>query len=260
MPNEPFILALETSGRIGSVALALGPQLLAETVFSAPMAHSSEIFPAISALLKRLGRKPCQIEHIYVSIGPGSFTGLRIAVTIAKAMRLARPVKIVAIDTLDVIAANVTDAPLSIETIATVLDAKRNQFFIAAYKRAPRSNDARADTVCPAPYTQYAIPAGSRAVWNKLFPDSLMTLSDFLDSFADPANPIYLLGDGLLYHKQEFDTPGIGFLDEQYWSPRASKVHLLGWRSALAGKFADPLKLTPAYIRRPEAEEKWQHG
>jgi tRNA threonylcarbamoyladenosine biosynthesis protein TsaB len=258
MPNEPFILALETSGRIGSVALALGPHLLAETAFSAPMTHSSEIFPAISALLKRLGRRPSQIEHIYVSIGPGSFTGLRIAVTIAKAMHLARPVKIVAIDTLDVIAANVTDTPLSIETIATVLDAKRNQFFIATYKRAPRNDDARADTVHPAPYTQYAIPAGSRAVWNKLFPDSLMTLSDFLDRFANPADPIYLLGEGLLYHKQKFDTPGIGFLDEQYWSPRASKVHLLGWRSALAGKFADPLKLTPAYIRRPEAEEKWQ--
>ncbi len=110
----------------------------------------------------------------------------------------------------------------------------------------------------PAPYTQYAIPADSRAVWSKLFPDSLMTASDFLDRFADRTDPIYLLGDGLLYHKQEFDTPGIRFLDEQYWSPRASRVHLLGWPSALAGKFADPLTLTPAYIRRPEAEEKWQ--
>lgn len=257
MPNEPLILALETSGRIGSVALALGPHLLAETAFSAPMAHSSEIFPAISALLKRLGRRPDQIEHIYISIGPGSFTGLRIAVTIAKAMRLARPAKIVAIDTLDVIAANVTGAPLSIGTIATVLDAKRSQFFIAAYKRAPQSDGARGNTT---PYAQYTIPATSRAAWNKLFPNSLMTASDFLDRFADPADPIYLLGEGLLYHKQEFDTPGIRFLDEQYWSPRASKVHLLGWRSALADNFADPLTLTPAYIRRPEAEEKWQHG
>lgn len=260
MTHEPLILALETSSRIGSVALALGPQLLAETAFSAPMTHSSEIFPAISALIKRLGRKPSQIEHIYVSIGPGSFTGLRIAVTIAKAMHLARPAKIVALDTLDVIAANATDAPLSIDTIATLLDAKRNQFFIAAYNRPSLNDNAAGDQLHDIPYAGRDMPKTSRRTWNKLLADSLMTASDFLERFANPADPIYLLGDGLLYHKHKFDAPGAGFLDEQYWSPRASKVHLLGWQSALAGSFADPMTLTPAYIRRPEAEEKWQHG
>ena len=57
----------------------------------------------------------------------------------------------------------------------------------------------------------------------------------------------------------KFKAEGVHFLDEKYWSPRAEKVHLLGWKKALAGQFADPLTLQPTYLRRPEAEEKWGH-
>ena len=85
MPQHPLILALETSSRIGSVALAAGPRLLAQQRFSAPMTHSAEILPAVAQLTARFNNRPDEIEHIYLSIGPGSFTGLRIAVTVVKA-------------------------------------------------------------------------------------------------------------------------------------------------------------------------------
>ena len=241
MSKQEFILILETSSRIGSVALAIGPRLLAQTTFTAPMRHSAEIFDAISELMRRFERKPDQIEQIYLSIGPGSFTGLRIAATIAKAMHLANPVKIVALDTLDVITQN---APFQagtkkIQRIAPILDAKRNQFYIAAYQKP--------------------LPPNSKAKsWQRLIPDSLMTATEFLDVFADQADPIALLGDGLLYHKEKFQSSGVRILDEKYWSPQAARVHALGYKMALAGIFADPLELTPTYIRRPEAEEKWQ--
>src|SRR3990172_3994975 len=137
MSKHELILALETSSRVGSVALALGPKLLAQATFTAPMRHSAEIFGAITALMDRFDRHPRQLDHIYISVGPGSFSGLRISVTIAKAMHIVQPVRIAAVDTLDVIAANApaTEHGRPIDRIATILDAKRNQFYVAAYQR-----------------------------------------------------------------------------------------------------------------------------
>ena len=243
MALNPLILAVETSGRLGSVAIAVGRQILAETAFSSPMRHSSEIFPAICSLLKRFGKTPKQIEHIYISVGPGSFTGLRIAVSIAKIMHLANSSKIVAVDTLDVIAANADDyirqEKTEVEHIAVILDAKRGQFYTAAYQ-----------------YTGDEKRTASDGIWKKIFPDSLMTSSQFLDRFAGKAKPVWLLGEGLVYYEDKFKAEGIRFLDENYWTPRAEKVHMLGWKMAAAGQFADPLLLQPKYMRKPEAKEK----
>ena len=228
-----MILAVETSAPIGSVAIALGEQLLAEAAFSGPMRHSSEILPAIDGLLQRFGQKPKDIEHIYISIGPGSFTGLRIAAALAKTMHLANDVRVVAVDTLDVIAANVINlTSTSDETIATILDAKRGQFFIAVYQRT------------------------SNGICKKILPDSLMTAPQFLEKFAAPDKPVWLLGVGLVHHKDKFEADGIRFLDKSYWNPRAEKVHLLGWKMAQAGQFTDPLTLTPLYLRKPDVKIK----
>jgi len=237
-----LILAIETSGRTGSVAIALGEQLLSEAYFSGPMRHSAEIFPAVHKLLVRFSRKPKEIEHIYISVGPGSFTGLRIAVALAKIMHLANAAKIIAVDTLDVIAANATDyikdlssvAPAKEEEkakglakIATILDAKRSQFFIAVYQN-------------------------KQGQWKKSMPDCLMTAGQFIENCGGKSRPVWLLGEGLVYHKDKFKADGIRFLDEKYWNPRAEKVYKLGWQKALAGQFADPLTLQPTYLRRPD--------
>jgi tRNA threonylcarbamoyl adenosine modification protein YeaZ len=270
---QPLILAVETSSRVGSVAIALGEKLLAETKFAGPTRHSEELFPSVCALLDRFSRKPDQIEHIYISVGPGSFTGLRIAVTMAKTMSLANAAKIVAVDSLDIIAANVIDLTpqttiherqaTSNEKIATILDAKRNQFFIAVYEKKPeghkctsaQDNEQKYDIR----YTQYAIrstsneqQATSNGIWKKILPDSLMTSDEFLNKFACPDQPIWLLGDGLLYYRDKFKADDTRFFDEQYWSPRAKKVHLLGYQKALAGQFANPLTLQPNYLRAPD--------
>ncbi len=230
MTQEPLILAIETSGRLGSVAIAAGPQLMAETEFSAPIRHSAEIFPAICGLLERFGKKPGEIDHVYISGGPGSFTGLRIAVTIAKIMSLANSIKIVSVGTLDAIAANATDCieekHVKIEKIGTVLDAKRGQFFVAEYEN-------------------------QMGQWKKILPDCLMTAPKYLETIAGSAEPIWLLGEGLVYYKDKFNADGIKFLDEKYWAPKAAKIHLLGWQKALAGGFAEPLMLGPDYLRRP---------
>ena len=254
MTKKPYILAVETSSRIGSVVIALGEKMLGETVFSAPLRHSAEIFPAIGGLLDQFDLKPGQIEHVYISGGPGSFTGLRIATTLAKTMQLANAAKIVTVDTLDVVTANVINLTnkknmsmpnhkfpdMNGERVAAVLDAKRGQFFIAVYDC--ETNDRR--------------QAEGRAVWRKILPDSLMTISQFLTRFACKTKPIWLLGDGLLYYKDKFQADGVHFLDEKYWSPRAGKVHLLGRQMALKEQFADALTLTPNYLRKPDVTIK----
>ena len=285
MAMPPLILAVETSSRVGSVAIALGSRLLGETRFSSPLRHSAEVFPAIRELLERFGHKPAQIEHVYISGGPGSFTGLRIAAALAKAMHLANAARIVAVDTLDVVAANVVSLErgasaanhempsADCDRIAAVLDAKRGQFFIAVYERqmaggqvwrgrpglgregvppSKHGQDARATTraVRQACRTRY------ESIWTKVLPDSLMTIPQFLAQFAGRQEPIWLLGDGLVYYRDKFQADGTGFFDEKLWSPRARNVHLLGWEMAQKEQFADPLALVPNYLRKPDVTLK----
>jgi tRNA threonylcarbamoyladenosine biosynthesis protein TsaB len=255
MKEKPLILAVETSSRTGSVALGLGEKMLGETVFSAPLSHSAEIFPAILGLLNQFNFQSGQIEHIYLSGGPGSFTGLRIAATIAKILQLAHAVKIVTVDALDVVAANVINLipgnsstshkqkppAISAERIAAIIDAKRGQFFIAVYERDSKDEETG--------------EAGGIA-WKKILPDCLMTPSQFLEKFASEAKPIQLLGDGLLYYKDKFQAENVCFFDEKYWSPKAGNVLLLGYNMASKEQFTDALTLIPNYLRNPDVKIK----
>jgi tRNA threonylcarbamoyladenosine biosynthesis protein TsaB len=251
---ESLILAIETSSRIGSVAIALGSRLISEVRFSGPLRHSMEIFPVIHGLLDHIDRVPGQIEQIYISGGPGSFTGLRIAVTLAKIMNLANAAKIITVNTLDIIVANavrltpgnaqlnsdVQAVPGSCDRIAAVLDAKRGQFFIAIYERSTHgTRRKRIDEF-----------------WRKIVPDTLITISEFHNCFTHRKKPIGLLGDGLVYYRDRFEAEGVLFLDEQYWTPRANKVYHLGWQMALEGQFADPFTLIPNYLRKPDVKLK----
>jgi tRNA threonylcarbamoyladenosine biosynthesis protein TsaB len=237
MTEHNLTLAVETSGRIGSIALADQDQLLAQASFSAPMTHSREIFPKTAVLLEKLNKKPNQIGQIYISAGPGSFTGLRIAVAMAKTLNLAINAKIVAVNTMDVIAENINDyvkeKRIDIPKFATILDAKRGQFFVAAYRKIKSAKG-----------------------YEKILEDSLMTCSQFLDTFAT-TEPIWLTGEGLVYHKEKFIAENIHFIEKDYWPGHAKNVHKLGWQLAKEKKFADPLTLKPNYLLRPEAEIKW---
>ncbi|MFA6187179.1 MAG: tRNA (adenosine(37)-N6)-threonylcarbamoyltransferase complex dimerization subunit type 1 TsaB [Phycisphaerae bacterium] len=223
-------IALETSGRIGSVSIGTGEKLSDEKTFSAPLRHSAELFDTIIELLKTSNRQAKQINNIYISIGPGSFTGIRISVAVAKMLALAAESKIVAVSTTDAMALNVADD--SINRIATVIDAKRNQFFIAVFEK-------QADQ------------------WQKILSDSMMAAEEFKSQFDNSEKPIWLLGEGLLYYANKFESDNIRILDSSYWSPRAGNVFRIGVKMAAEKKFADPVSLVPFYIRKPEAEENW---
>ena len=242
MPENTSILCLETSGRIGSVALAEGPILLGQNNFSAPMRHSSEIFPAICQLLKQFGKTSSDIQQIYVSAGPGSFTGLRIASTIAKIMNLASNTKVVAIDTLDIIASNIeefTEQKAEIDKIAVILDAKRSKFFIAGYEKEHINENFGGNS------------KNKAENWHKITDDLLITATEFHKEFQTDKAAIALLGEGLLYYKNAFSAEKVIFLDEKCWEPQAKNVHKLGYQKALLGQFENPVTLSPIYLRQP---------
>lgn len=233
--EKTYALAVETSGRVGSVAIGCGGSVLAESSFSGFRKHSSELFDTLHALTNQAGIGPDQVDHLYFTAGPGSFTGIRIAVTLAKMLSYAAGTRIVALDTLDVLVENATDflntTHSDLRRMAVVLDAKQNRFFAAVYER-------RDDC------------------WKKLCPSGLLYPDDVLAYINKDGIRTGLLGEGLTYYSKDFASPLTEVIDASYWVPAARHVYALGQRMAQLGRFSDIDTLVPAYIRKPDAVEK----
>lgn len=233
MPSS-VIVAIETSSRIGSVALGNEQELWEEQFFTGPMRHTSECLPTLKTLLAEHHCDPTDITELRLSIGPGSFTGLRIAVSLAKSMALAQTMRIVTVDTLDTIAANLTtDAIPTAQTCIALLDAKRNQFFTAGYRRDSASGP-----------------------WRKDLNDSILTTDEIMEGFVAQHDCVYVLGDALVYHQEKFTHKNTIITDDSLWSPRASQVFALGQAKSNQGQFADPMTLEPFYLRGPQVTLK----
>jgi tRNA threonylcarbamoyladenosine biosynthesis protein TsaB len=234
--DKSLVLAVETSGRKGSAAVGIGDQVLAKRTLSGRLRHGSELLTCCNDLIESIGGRPSDITNICISAGPGSFTGIRIAVTIGKIMNFACDAKIIPLSTMDVLAENVAEYPPpaegsspdrkkpTIQNIATILDAKRGQFYVALFER-------------------------THGRWRKSVNDCLMTSSQFVQRFAAGDKTISLLGEGLVYYADQFAGERIELLDESCWYPRAENVYKLGTEKAKQGNFADPLTLTPHYLR-----------
>jgi tRNA threonylcarbamoyladenosine biosynthesis protein TsaB len=225
----PAALAIETSGSIGSVALLIDGDVVADDQFQHGLQHAAQLVPMIDRLCRAQHLSAADLKQLYISIGPGSFTGLRIGVTLAKTMWLATGARIVAVPTVRVLAEN---APRDAQHVIIVLDAKRDQIFTARFGR---------DT------------AGT---WQQA---SAAALSDLPTMLAVAPRPVHLLGEGIPYHRKFIpDDPRIIVTHDATWRARAAVVAQLGSALAAHGEFANPLTLTPLYVRRPEAEEKWK--
>jgi len=234
--SKEVSLAIETSGRVGSVALGCGGRILAQAELSGFRRHSSELLVTINRLLESYSLVPTDIKRIYLPKGPGSFTGIRIAVTFAKIAAFALKTKISAVNTLDALAENVTAAihnkTLEIQRLAAILDAKRGLFYIAVFDWEKDHFVRKSE-------------------------DLLITAGDFLSRFCSQDVPVHLLGEGLLFYQQLFMHPQTIILDKTFWPARAESVWQLGEKQAAIGQFDDPYTLIPLYIRKPEAEELW---
>ncbi len=233
------IIAVETSSRVGSVALALDSTLLAQREFSTQTQHARELLPTLAELYAEQDWPAGEVDACYLSIGPGSFTGLRVAVTVARHLALARGAKIVAVPTLAVIAANALqmsscDESKTASPLVVVLDAKRGQVFAGAFEHEAGRYHAIVEPC----------------------------LADPLEFLAQFGGKVWVTGEGVDFHQDAMSRSGARVIDRSLWTPRASSVHAIGWRMALEGRFTPPRELTPFYLRRPEAEEIWEkrHG
>jgi tRNA threonylcarbamoyladenosine biosynthesis protein TsaB len=223
-------LAIETSGRIGSVALGIGGRVVDARPFSTTLRHAVELLPTVDSICREHGIRPGAIGELYVSGGPGSFTGLRIGITFARGLALAQGTRVVRVPTLEVIAQNalgLADAP---STLVVILDAKRGRVFAAPFGRSVEGYVATQDPAEHDPAILFA-----------MLPDDCAAL-----------------GEGIAYHREAVDRFRLRVLPDELNRARAEVVHDLGFRRARANEFDDARGLIPIYVRRPEAEEVWE--
>ena len=136
-------LAIETSDPMGSLALFSSDGVEQEDTFSSDMAHAREFADRIQSLLAQGGFVTGDLGGISVSIGPGSYTGCRVGVTAAKTLAIALRIPVVALSSLEVMAAFAMESPASgkesggsaVETFIPVLDGRRGFFYGAHFRR-----------------------------------------------------------------------------------------------------------------------------
>ena len=125
------MLAVDTATRTVGLAVYDGLQVLGETVWHSHDFHTVELIPAISELLTKAGLSSADLGAIAVSIGPGSFTGLRIGMAAAKGICMARNLPLVGVPTLDALA---SAQPVRQLPMAAVLQAGRSRLAVGWYR------------------------------------------------------------------------------------------------------------------------------
>jgi tRNA threonylcarbamoyladenosine biosynthesis protein TsaB len=223
-------LCIETTTRTGQVALlshdGIKPSLTTRT-FASGLRHAAALAQEVKHLLDQTATTPADLDAVFVSVGPGSFTGTRVGVTFAKTLAFATGCRIVAVPTADIIRANVgPDA-------VVVLDARRGKVWTSPPPPPP-----------PTPPPPIAPPPGDA---------QLLTPPDLL---ARLPRPVTLVGEGIAFHRDSLDVDGVTLLDEAAAVPRVANLAVLGEKLAERGQWADVESLVPVYVRRPEAEEK----
>ncbi|SFI65858.1 tRNA (adenosine(37)-N6)-threonylcarbamoyltransferase complex dimerization subunit type 1 TsaB [Planctomicrobium piriforme] len=216
-------LGIETSGRAGSVALAVDGVLVGERDLAASgRRHARTLVPEVRELLASQGLAARDVNLVAVSIGPGSFTGLRVGVVCAKTLAYAVGCPIVGVDTFLAVAAAQSD----LGRVWVIDDALRGDVFAGEY--------ARVDGRWKCEQTPRLIPVSD---WRALLAaDAVVTGPGIATLAADL--------DGMILGAAEFRIP------------HARQVVALGDMLASEGRLDDPWTLSPFYMRRSAAEEK----
>jgi len=228
--KECVSIAIETSCRKGGVALGLGDRIVAAADFDASTRHAAQLITRMDELLKDRDLRPGDLDHVYVSVGPGSFTGTRIGVTVARTLAQAvEKVRCVAVSTPVAIAQNA--AELSWQHLAVVLDVRDSLIYARTFTR----KDGRIE------------PADEGRV---------VSAEEFL---AAAPRPLTLIGEGLSYHDLLVESVTIPAADEtSLHMPNAESLWQVGHAKAAAGEFTDYRQLLPVYARKPQAQRLWE--
>lgn len=217
-------LAIELSSPHGSIAIGRGDDLLTCVDVAQSRRHNLDLMPTIAAAFDQLGLSVADLGETYVSIGPGSFTGLRIAVATAKMLAMTRGVRLIGVPGLDVLVHN---APPDVRHVAPCLNLKRQSMWCAVYR-----------------------------LWGESWQIELEpALRSFDELLAAAPHPVALLGDPL---PEAPTTDGVTMLPAALATPRADVLWRLGRSLAQRQRFDDPAMLWPLYAREPEAVTLWE--
>jgi tRNA threonylcarbamoyl adenosine modification protein YeaZ len=124
------LLAMDTSNQTLAVAVLENEKLLAHFQLNRKMNHSLTLMPAIESVMQASGLEPADLDRIVVAKGPGSYTGIRIAVTTAKTLAETLKIELTTVSSLAVIAGNIHTDKL----IIPMMDARRNNVYASAYR------------------------------------------------------------------------------------------------------------------------------
>ena len=127
-----LLLALDTSTSQAGVALYDG-QVRAEMLWWAGRSHARQLMPAVQRALEQIGKGPAELAAVAAARGPGSFTGLRVGLAVARGLACALELPLYGIGSLDVTAAGLAASPWPVRA---VLDAGRGRFATALFRRA----------------------------------------------------------------------------------------------------------------------------
>jgi tRNA threonylcarbamoyladenosine biosynthesis protein TsaB len=222
------ILGIDTSTMMGAVGIVEDGLLIAELRTNIAVTHSERLMLHVDGLLKSAGLTLTDIDGFAVTVGPGSFTGLRIGLAAAKAMAYAAAKPLAGVPTLDVLADNL---PYCKYQVAPVLDARKKMVYAAVYKQT----DTLRKTLMPA---------------------TVITPDELADSIEEPT---VFLGEGAYVYRELLEGRlccQALFAPKAYGYPSGAAVAFRGLKELDAGGGSDPMALKPLYIRKPDAEEK----
>jgi tRNA threonylcarbamoyl adenosine modification protein YeaZ len=224
------ILAIDTSNHPMSVAVVEDDQLLATETLNMVRNHSIYLMPAIDKLFKLAKWEPEDVDRIVVAQGPGSYTGIRIAVSTAKVLADTMNKELVGISSLEVLARNIV--PTTKELIVPFFDARRGNVFAGAYQW----QDGK--------------------LVNKIA-DQHLGMKELLEQLAELKQPVLLVG-----HLTDRIKKAMGSMPENVeLAPRPFAIPST-YQLAIAGENAPVIKdidsMVPHYLRITEAEANWQ--
>jgi tRNA threonylcarbamoyladenosine biosynthesis protein TsaB len=219
-----MLLALDTSTRLAGIALYSGTDgLIAEHSWHSANRHTIELMPRVAQMLAQAGAASKDLRAVAVALGPGSFTGLRVALATAKGLALAEDLALLGVPTLDSVAYPHSRQPLP---VIAVVQAGRGRVCWALYAHGSSGWTARA-------------PAGLATI-----PELAATIS----------RPTQIAGE--LAHADREQLAGLSgghavLLPPALAIRRPGCLAEIGWNRYAAGERDDPASLSPIYLHEP---------
>jgi tRNA threonylcarbamoyladenosine biosynthesis protein TsaB len=221
------ILAIDTATSLGSIALVEGAVLRAQYALDIAATHNQRLLPGIDRILTDASRHLDELDALAVSLGPGSFTGLRIGLSVMKGLAWSTGKPLVGVPTLDALAAN---AILTPQPICPILDARKGEIYTALYRRGKDWEPER--------LTPYMVVAPEKL--KELIVEKTVVVGDGLRRYGTFLSG--LLGTHLLWAPPQVSTLS------------ASCVAWLAWQRLRRGEVEDVSACAPIYVRASEAE------